>query len=42
MLQIAGQNNTPALVTGMRNLSAERKLENIQNFSGDSSWPLKF
>jgi hypothetical protein len=31
-LQIAGQNNTDALVTGMRTLAAQRKLENIPIF----------
>ena len=39
-LQIAGQNNTDALVTGMRNLAAQRKLENIPSFSGESNCPL--
>jgi hypothetical protein len=39
-LQTAGQNNTAALVTGMRTLAAQRKLENIQIFSGESNCPL--
>ena len=39
-LQTAGQNNTAALVTGMRTLAAQRKLENIPIFSGESNCPL--
>jgi hypothetical protein len=39
-LQVAGQNNTAALVTGMRTLAAQRKLENIPIFSGESNCPL--
>jgi hypothetical protein len=39
-LQIAGQNNTAALVTSMRTLAAQRKLENIQIFSGESNCTL--
>ncbi len=39
-LQQAGQQNTDALVTGMRNLNAQRKLENIPFFSGDSNCTL--
>jgi hypothetical protein len=39
-LQIAGQYNTAALVTGMRTLAAQRKLENIQIFSGESNCTL--
>jgi len=39
-LQTAGQNNTAALVTCMRTLAAQRKLENIQIFSGESNCPL--
>ena len=35
-LQQAGQQYTDALVTGMRNLNAQRKLESIPFFSGDS------
>ncbi len=36
----AGEDNTTALVTGMRNLAAQRKLEGIPTFSGDSNCPL--
>ena len=39
-LQQAGQQNTDALVTGMRNLNAQRKLESIPFFSGDSNCTL--
>ena len=39
-LQQAGQQNTAALVTGMQNLAAQRKLESIPIFSGDSNCPL--
>jgi hypothetical protein len=39
-LQQAGQQNTDALVTGMRNLNAQRKLESIPLFSGDSNCTL--
>jgi hypothetical protein len=39
-LQVAGQNNTAALVTGMRTLAVQRKLENISIFSGESNCPL--
>ena len=39
-LQQAGQQNTEALVTGMRNLNAQRKLESIPFFSGDSNCTL--
>ncbi len=39
-LQTAGQNNTAALVTCMRTLAAQRKLENIPIFSGESNCPL--
>jgi hypothetical protein len=39
-LQITGQNNTAALVTGMRTLATQKKLENIQIFLGESNCPL--
>ena len=39
-LQVAGQNNTDALVMGMRTLAAQRKLDNIPTFSGESNCPL--
>ena len=39
-LQQAGQQNRAALVTGMQNLAAQRKLESIPIFSGDNNCPL--
>ncbi len=39
-LQQAGQQNTNALVTGMQNLAAQRKLDGIPLFSGDSNCTL--
>ena len=39
-LEIASQNNTNALVIGMSTLAAQRKLENIPIFSGESNCPL--
>jgi hypothetical protein len=39
-LRQAGEENTTALVTGMRNLAAQRKLEGLPTFSGDSNCPL--
>jgi hypothetical protein len=39
-LRQAGEDNTTALVTGMRNLAAQRKLEGLPTFSGDSNCPL--
>ena len=39
-LRQAGEDNTTALVTGMRNLNAQRKLEGIPFFSGDSNCTL--
>ncbi len=36
-LRQAGEDNTTALVTGMRNLAAQRELEGIPTFSGDSN-----
>jgi hypothetical protein len=39
-LTAAAQDNTDALVLGMRNLVAQRKLENIPICSGESNCPL--
>ena len=39
-LRQAGEDNTTALVTGMRNLAAQRKLEGVPTFSGDHNCPL--
>ena len=36
-LQQAGQNNTTALLTGMKYFAAQRKLAGILNLSGDSN-----
>jgi hypothetical protein len=39
-LTAAANDNTDALVLGMRNLAAQRKIENIPIFSGESNCPL--
>ncbi|EFX61996.1 hypothetical protein DAPPUDRAFT_120662, partial [Daphnia pulex] len=39
-LRDAANDNTDALVLGMRNLAAQRKIENIPVFSGESNCPL--